>query len=52
MEGDLQWKTRILGKYNLTIVELGEGDNGTVRHDDKPYSYLAAHSALWHFLEV
>ena len=39
----------ILGKYNLTIVELGDGDYGTWSYDAKPYFYFAAHSALRHF---
>ena len=42
-------KTTFLGKFDLTIVEWGEKDYGTLSHDTKPYSYFAAHSALRHF---
>ena len=45
-------KTTFLGKFDLTIVEWGERDYGTLNHDAKPYSYFAAHSALWYFLMI
>ena len=48
IEDDLPWKT-FLGKYDLTTVELGEGDYGTWSNDAKPYSYFAAHSAFRYF---
>ena len=45
-------KTTFLGKYDLTILELGEGDYGTWSHDTKPYYYFAAHFAFQHYLKT
>jgi len=45
IEDDPQWKTTFLGKYDLTLVKLGDFGLG----DMMPNHYTTSHSALRHF---